>query len=444
VCSLRIVADYVSRTARSRAHFTRAGRVIPSGATRSLNSWPPHPVYLSAGSGSTVHDLDGNAYRDFLCNYTSLPFGHADPDVGRALREQLASGVSLSFSRTLEHELAELLVARIPSIQRVRFTGSGTEAMMFALRLARAFTGRPAIAKAEGGYHGTVEEVMVSVRPPRNLAGPANAPHPVAELQGTPASIVDNTVIVPFNDIEATETVLRANADRVAALVLEPVLGVGGMIPADGAYLVAVRRVCDELGILLIFDEVITLRLSVGGAQQPYGVRPDLTTMGKIIGGGMPLGAYGGRGDVMALLERGGQALYQGGTFTGNAMSLAAGIVTMDKLDWSTIATLNDTGQTVRDKLGAVVALSPVPATVTGVGSLFTVHAGTTRVRWFRDVWNVRGDLQHTLFLGLLNRGVILGPDGMGCVSTRTTAADVDQLVRAVASTLSAVEPRQD
>lgn len=448
---MTILDDYTARTPRSRTHFARAGQLIPAGATRSLNSWPPHPVYLSGGSGGVVHDLDGNAYRDFLGNYTSLPLGYADPDVTAALKEQLASGTAHSFSRTLERELAALLVGRIPSVERIRFTGSGTEAVMFALRLARAFTGRPCIAKAEGGFHGTVDDVMVSVRPSPELAGPAHAPRPVAEMPGIPQSRVDGTVVVPFNDTDATERVLRANAGVLAALILEPVLGVGGMIPADPDYLAAVRALCDELGILLIFDEVITLRLAVGGAQQLYGVRPDLTTLGKIIGGGTPIGAYGGRADVMALLEpgggtdvydsrSGGPALYQGGTFTGNTMSLTAGIVTLGKLNEATIATLNNTGNTVRDKLTAALAEAPVPAAVSGVGSLFNLHIGPPTVARFRDLWAVQAEAQHALFLGLLNRGAIIAPRGMGCVSTCVSPTDIDSFVTAVAATLAALE----
>ncbi|WP_194823329.1 aspartate aminotransferase family protein [Micromonospora sp. S-DT3-3-22] len=444
---MSILSDYAKRTPGSKEHFARVGRTIPAGATRSLNSWPPYPVYLDRGAGGTVWDVDGNAYRDFLANYTGLPLGYADPDVTAALREQLPHGTSHSFSRTLEAELAELLVARVPSLDRVRFTGSGTEAVMFALRLARAHTGRPLVAKAEGGYHGTTDDVMISVRPPADLAGDVRSPASVPEMRGIPASRTRETLVVPFNDVTASQEILRAHADRLAALVLEPVLGVGGMIPATAEYLTAMRATCDELGILLVFDEVITLRLAYGGAQQAYGVTPDLTTMGKIIGGGLPIGAYGGRADIMGLLEpqggtdvydsrSGGPVLYQGGTFTGNALSVAAGIVTLGKLDVATIDALNRTGDLLRRELTGVFADASVDAVVTGVGSLFNVHIGPRRVEVFRDVRGVDAARQHAFFLGLLNHGVIVAPRGMGCVTTCTTGDDVAAFTAAVRLTL--------
>lgn len=444
---MNVIETYQARTARSRELFHAAQRRIPAGATRSLNSWPPYPVYLEGGSGGTVRDVDGHVYRDFLNNYTALPLGYADPEITAVLTEQLAAGTAHSFSGPLEGELAELLTARVPSLERLRFTGSGTEAVMFALRLARAFTGRTAIAKAEGGFHGTIDDVMVSVRPAAGLGGEASAPEPVAEMRGIPQTRVADTVVVPFNDAEGTERILRRERDRLAAVILEPVLGVGGMIPADPEYLRAVRALCDELGIVLIFDEVITLRLAPGGGQQDYGVTPDLTTMGKIIGGGLPIGGYGGRADLMALLEprggadvydarSGGPALYQGGTFTGNAMSLSAGLVTMRRLDKAALDDLNARGDRLRSALAAELSRADLPACTTGRGSLFNVHVGQAAVRTFRDARQVSADLQHRFFLALLNRGFIIAPRGMGCVSTATTDEDVDRFVEACGDAL--------
>lgn len=444
---MTVIAAYEQRTPRSRKHFDEVAQVIPAGATRSLNAWPPHPVYLESGAGMVVTDLDGNTYRDFLANYTALPLGYADPDVTRALAEQVASGTVHSFSRTGERELAELLAARVPSVDKIRFTGSGTEAVMFALRLAKAYTRRTAVAKAEGGYHGTTDEVMISVRPAANLAGDAHAPRSVPEMAGIDESRVRETIVVPFNDIESSAAILRAHSDRLAALILEPVLGVGGMIPADREYLAAMREVCDELGIVLVFDEVITLRIAPGGAQEHYGVVPDITTMGKIVGGGMPIGAYGGRADLMALLEprggtdvydarSGGPVLYQGGTFTGNALSIRAGITTMSKLDAAAITDLNAKGELLRRSVTEAVAGAPVPLTVTGIGSLFNLHVGVKKVHTFRDLRGIDAARQHQLFIALLNRGAIIAPRGMGCVSTCTTTEDIEFFARAVNESL--------
>ncbi len=434
--------QYQHRTPKSRAHFGAAATRLPGGVTRSLNAWPPYPVYIVSGQGKYLTDLDGNTYRDFLCNYTALPLGYTNEAVTSAVANTLTTGTVYSFSGGLELSLAQQLLDRIPAMQRIRFTSSGTEAVMFALRLARASTGRSKIAKAEGGYHGTIDDVMVSNRPPADLAGPADRPTSVPEMLGIPKSRVDGTIIVPFNHVEASEAILRHHHDDLAALILEPMLGVGGMIPADRSYLRRMRELCDELGIVLIFDEVITLRLAVGGAQSLYEVTPDLTTMGKIIGGGLPIGAYGGRADLMSLLEpsggtdvydsrSGGPALYQGGTFTGNALSLAAGIAALDQLNTDLLARLNERGDELRDTLNAQLRSIDAPACVTGMGSLFNVHIGPRRVESFRDLRAVDSAAQQDFFLAMLNRGFVLAARGMGCISAKHDLDDIRDFIDA-------------
>ncbi len=316
---------YRDQFASSGRHFERARRVLPGGVTRSLNFWEPHPVYLHSGKGAYVCDVDGHRLLDLINNYTALVLGHADPRVVRAVGRQLELGTSFAFSSDLEVVLAELLVARVPSIERVRFTGSGTEAAMFALRAARAATGRPLIAKMEGGFHGTHDEVAISIRPRLDAAGPPDRPRSVGETNGLIAGVTDHVIVLPFNrPTDATE-LIREHADELAAVIVEPVLGVGGMIPPVSSFLPALRRACTEHGIVLIFDEVITLRLAPGGAQELYGVTPDLTIMGKIIGGGLPIGALGGNESLMEMFApRGGHDPYDarsGGprTYQGDA-----------------------------------------------------------------------------------------------------------------------------
>lgn len=451
---MTITETYQYRTPLSRKHFEGASLAIPGGATRSLNAWPPYPTYIDAGDGKYLQDLDGNRYLDFLGNYTALPLGNTNKAVRTAVTDQLRTGSVYSFSGDLEARLADIIVGRIPGMERVRFTGSGTEAVMFALRLARAVTGRPRIAKAEGGYHGTVDDVMVSNRPPADLAGPHDRPNSVAEMRGIPESRVRDTVIVPFNDAESTEAVLRRHHAELAAVIVEPMLGVGGMIPATTAYLRRLRSVCDELGILLVFDEVITLRLAVGGAQSLHGVTPDLTTMGKVIGGGLPIGAYGGRADLMALLEpgrgtdvydarSGGPVLYQGGTFTGNALSLAAGIAALTQLDDSALTALNAHGDRLRDTLNIRLRGAGHRACATGRGSLFNVHIGPTAIDTFRDTRTVDACGQHDFFLGMLNRGFVLAARGMGCISTEHDTADIDDFVDAAIDAIADLTPRR-
>ncbi|WP_067820060.1 aspartate aminotransferase family protein [Actinomadura kijaniata] len=440
--------SYLGRTGRSHKLYRRALATMPAGATRSLNSWPPHPLYLTHGRGSRVTDVDGNEYVDLLNNYTALVLGHADPEVVEAVSAAAARGTSFSFSTPQESELAELLCARVPSLERVRFAGSGTEAVMFALRLARAHTGRSRIAKMEGGFHGTHDDVAVSVRPSPGSWGPAHAPASTADMAGLPDGCPDRVLVLPFNDVASTTALLRRHHRDLAAVIVEPILGVGGMLPATGEYLAALRALCTELGIVLIFDEVITLRVSPGGAQAAYGVRPDLTVMGKVIGGGLPIGAYGGRDDLMSQLEpqggtdvydarSGGPRLYQGGTFTGNPCSLAAGLVTLRRLTPRVQNELAAKGDQLRGALARRIADGGLAAAVTGHSSLFNIHVGVTDVTGFRDVRRVDAAAQQALFLDLLTEGFIIAPRGMGAVSTATDRADIDAFVDAVIAALT-------
>ncbi|MEV5503599.1 aspartate aminotransferase family protein [Nonomuraea fuscirosea] len=442
--------SYAEQTPNSRRQYERAVTSIPAGATRSLNSWSPHPVYLVRGSGTQVTDVDGRVYVDMLNNYTALVLGHADPEVVDAVCRAARGGTSFSFATPQESELAELLRARVPSLQRLRFTGSGTEAAMFAMRLARAHTGRNLIAKVEGGYHGTHDDALVSVRPHPESWGPSHAPTATPDMAGLPAGCDQRVLVLPFNDGDAAVALLRAHSSRVAAVIVEPILGVGGVIPAKKEYLQALREACTALEIVLIFDEVITLRVSSGGAQANYEVTPDLTVMGKVIGGGLPIGAYGGRDDLMRQLEpqggtdvydarAGGPRLYQGGTFTGNACSLAAGLVTMRRLSPLAHLGLAAKGARLRSELTRRIDRDGLPAHVTGYASLFNIHIGAGVVTTFRDTRRVDPKMQQAFFLGLLNHGFIIAPRGMGCVSTATRDQDIHDFVDASASVLAQI-----
>jgi glutamate-1-semialdehyde 2,1-aminomutase len=442
-----VAKRYRAVTERSGRHHERARRVIPAGATRSLNDWPPNPIYVTHGSGSAIWDLDGREYVDFLNNYTAVVLGHAHPAVVEAVRERLEKGTSFSFSTELEAELAELLVERIPSVERVRFMGSGTEAAMFALRLARSFTNRPAIAKVEGGFHGTYDDVQVSVRPAMDRAGPIATPASLPETGGLRARLAEDVLVLPFNHIAETEALIEAHRDRLAAVLVEPILGVGGMItPADG-YLARLRELCTRHGILLVFDEVITLRLAPGGAQELFGVMPDLTVMGKIIGGGMPIGALGGTSAVMAHLEpsggydvydprSGGARVYQGGTFTGNPLSLAAGLATLRIMDRAAYERLNGLGDALRARVDRLLRELEVPMSVTGLGSLFNLHATPGPVHTFRDARTADAERQQAVFLGLLNEGVMIAPRGMGCLSVPMTDVELNRFEMALAAVI--------
>src|SRR5215211_9339024 len=284
-------AGYGIRTERSREIFERLERSIPGGNTRSLAYFPPYPLVISSGSGCRIRDADGNEFIDLLNNYTASVHGHAVPAVNAAMREQAALGTVFPAPGELQAELAERIVGRVASVEKVRFANSGTEAVMMAVRAARAFTGREKIVKAEGGYDGMWEQVPIAL--------PDDSDPYLAAM---PEGVRKLVRMVDFNDVGQLEAAMEEEGDRVAAILMEPVTGTG-VFEGTAGYFAAARRLADEHGALLICDEVITLRLAFGGFQEVLGVRPDLTTMGKIIGGGLPVGAFGGRADVMELFD---------------------------------------------------------------------------------------------------------------------------------------------
>src|SRR5712691_3958286 len=279
----RELSEYLAKTSRSRALYDDALAVMPGGNSRTTTFFDPYPFYLERGYGAHVVDADGNDRLDFNGNYTSLILGHAAPEVVKAVQEAAALG--LSFPGPTEHEirLAEMLTRRIPSLAHVRFTNSGTEATMNAVRAARAFTGRPKIAKFEGAFHGTHDTVLVSVTPDVKAAGSRRHPRPVPASAGLPPTVLKQTVVLPWNDGDACEEILAKEGAQLACLLVDPLLGIGGILPPEAGFLERLRAVTERLGVVLVFDEVISFRIAWGGAQERFGIRPDLTTLGKII-----------------------------------------------------------------------------------------------------------------------------------------------------------------
>ena len=409
----RVSEEYLARNPLSMQMADRAAAVLPGGTTRTTTFFAPYPPVLVAGDGSEIVDIDGNRRVDYLNNYTSLILGHAHPKV---LAEAMSvAGRGTAFSSPTEHEvrLAEVLVERVASVEQVRFTNSGTEATMAALRLARAFTGRPSVARFEGSYHGTHD-------------------YSATPGAGIPDSIDDLVVTLPFNDIAGCEERMAEAGDSLAAVIVEPVLGSGGVVATDQDFLDFLREMTIRMGALLVFDEIISFRLHTGGAQARYGVSPDLTTFGKIIGGGFPIGAFGGRGDVMALLRPLEGSIRWGGTFNGNPVSAAAGVETLEALTRAVIDELNHNGEQLTERLNKVFVASEVPARVTGVGSLFNLHATDEEITDNHAVRRADPELTKLLHLGLMNRGYFLAPRGMGCLSTAMTSADRDGLAESV------------
>jgi len=426
--------DYVNSTPRSRALYEDACEVMPGGTTRTTVYFSPYPLYVERGDGCRIWDADGTERIDFIGNYSAMILGHAHPAVVAAVSEQIRRGSAFAAANPYEVELAKELCNRIQAMDQVRFTNCGTEATMYAMRLARAATGRTKLARFEGGYHGTHDYAEVSTKPvPLDRAGPPRQPAAVPDSIGTPAVALAETVVLPYNDAEGTEQILRMHGSELAAVIVEPVLGAGGAIPAEPEFLRHLRRVTSDLGILLIFDEVISFRIARGGAQKYFGVEPDLTTLGKVIGGGLPVAAFGGRADIMALLDPRREAnLPQGGTYNGHPLGMVAGLATLRGLVPDVYRDLSAKGDEVRRRLTRAFAEYGVAAQVTGIASLFNIHFTATPVRDHRSMRTGDVSRLRELFLGLLNRGILLAPRGMGALSTPMGEQEIDHLIDAV------------
>jgi glutamate-1-semialdehyde 2,1-aminomutase len=417
---------------QSEALYERARGLFPGGVNspvRAFKAVGGTPVFLGRGQGAYVWDADGQRYLDFLGSWGPLILGHADPDVLAAMTAAAADGTTFGASTEKEVLLGEEIRRAVPSMERMRFVSSGTEATMSALRLARGFTGRSKIIKIDGGYHGHADMLLAA-------AGSGAATLGIPGSAGVTAAAVADTVIVPFNDEAAMSAALDRHRGDVAAVILEPIAGNMGLVPPAAGYLAAVRKLCDAHRTLLILDEVITgFRVGRGGAQALYGVKPDLTCLGKIVGGGMPLGVYGGRSDVMSSIAPEGP-VYQAGTLSGNPLAMAAGLATLRKLDAAAYQKLDRLGQRLEEGLRRVSAGQAV--FVQRLGSAFTLFFTGEPVTDFASAKKSDSARYGRFFHGMLERGVYLPPAQLeaGFVSLAHTDADVDAFVAAAAEAL--------
>lgn len=430
----------------SRALYERAKRVMPGGNTRTTVFMKPFPLYAVRGEGCRIIDADGVARIDAIGNFTSLIHGYGHPAILEATTRQLALGTAFGMPTESEIDLADLMAERVPSVDTVRFTNSGTEAVMMALKAARAFTGRPKIAKCEGAYHGSYDYAEVSLDPPPE-AWLANDPPSVPYSRGTPAGVLSDVVSLPFNDAAASRDLILRHGGDLAAILVDPMPNRAGLVPAEPDYLAALRQAADEVGAILILDEVITFRLGYRGAQGLFGVRPDLTAFGKIIGGGFPVGAVGGRADVMAVFDpsAGKPALPHGGTFSANPVTMRAGEAAMRLLDPLAFEGLDTAGDFLRREIDAAFVRSGLPGRTTGLGSLLKVHFTDREVRDYRSA-HPRPDEAARLarFIhGLLDRGVIAASYGLMALSTAMSDADLEELAAACAGAIRDVAERR-
>ncbi len=433
---------YPDPKSSSRKLYDRALSSLPGGNTRTTVFMKPYPIYAARGEGCRVFDVDGNSYIDCINNFTSLIHGHAHPVLIEAATRQLALGSAFGMPTESEVELAELIAARLPSVEQVRFTNSGTEAVMMALKAARAFTGRPKIAKCEGAYHGSYDYAEVSLDPTPDTWG-RNAPVSVAYAKGTPEKVLSDVITIPFNDAEAAVSLIREHGAELACVLVDPMPNRAGLAPADQSYLEALREVTRDTGTLLIFDEVITFRVGYRGAQGVWGIDPDLTTLGKIIGGGFPVGAVGGRKDIMAVFDprNGKPALPHGGTFSANPVTMRAGLAGMELLDEAAFARLDAIGNAVRSGIDDAFRRHGVPGGTVGMGSLLKVHFADHPVRDYRSAYLTEAESkrQAAFHRGLINRGVLAASNGLMALSTPMTDADIEAIVTAASDALAEI-----
>lgn len=423
---------------KSRQLFEQAQRVIPGGVNspvRSFRAVEGTPPFIARGNGARVWDVDGNEYIDYLGSWGPLALGHAHPTVVEAVQRAAADGTSFGAPVEQEVHLAEMICDALPSVDSVRLVNSGTEACMTALRLARAYTGRSKIVKFAGNYHGHADGLLVA-------AGSGALTHGIPTSAGVPEAYAAETLIATYNDIASVEGLFDAWPDDIAAVIVEPVAGNMGVVPPADGFLGSLRAITEAHGALLIFDEVITgFRVAYGGAQTLYGVTPDITTMGKIIGGGLPVGAYGGRSDVMEQVAPLGP-MYQAGTLSGNPLAVAAGVATLTELQRpGTYDQLEATAIRLIDGVTAAFARAEVPSTVNRVASMFTGFFNPGPVGALAQVEQSDTAAYGRYFHALQQRGVYIAPSQFeaGFVSIAHTDADIDRTIVAVNDALASM-----
>jgi glutamate-1-semialdehyde 2,1-aminomutase len=417
---------------RSARLYERALRVLPGGVSRNTVLRKPHPTYVDHGEGCWVTDVEGVRRLDFANNMASLIHGHAHPAIVQAVGRQLARGTAFTLATEAEVLLAEHLCARSRSFERIRFVNSGTEAVMCALKAARAFTGRPKIAKVEGAYHGVYDFAEVSQTADPATWGDAEAPRSVPVCRGTPPGVLADVVVLPFNDPVGASALLDRHAGEVAAVLLDPLPHRVGMAPATPEFVEALRSWTTRDGALLVFDEVITFRCEYGGAQEWFEARPDLTAMGKMIGGGFPVGALAGSAAAMEVLDPLAERVLfpHSGTFSANPITMTAGLAALELFDRDAVARLNALGERARRQIAEAIAVSGVRASVTGAGSMFRIHLKPDPPRDYREAYVDAREarLTRSLVDRLFHAGILMIDTASGTLSTPMAQAEIDRL----------------
>ena len=420
----KYVSAYKKRMLKSLAILEEAKHFMPGGHTRAAIWFDPFPIWIDEAEGCRFRDLDGHEYIDFHNCYTTMILGHANPKVVAAVKEQIGKGTALGALTTDVVRLAKLLCGRVESVNKIRFANSGTEAVMAALQVARAFTGKNMIIKTEDCYHGTYDPVV----------SPSDSP-------GISKSAQAESIVIPYNDELSAKNAIIANKGKLAAVIIEGAMGNAGMIPPKNGYLKFLREITRENNILLILDEIITLRLALGGMQSICDIKPDLTTMGKIIGGGYAVGAFGGSEDVMQMVAPPKHKVRHSGTTTANPVTACAGVATLEQLTADEIKRINELGESFAQAIRAIFDKLHIKGQVTGIGSVQNIHFSDKPVTDGRSARAANKELLYLFFLAMLERGIFIPSRGLYSISTPMTQKEIDAAVKAVEDAMIELKP---
>ena len=427
--------------------YQRAVKVIPGGVSRNTIFRYPHPFYVDNAKGSFITDIEGVKRIDFANNMASLIHGHANDKINNAVNEQLKKGTAYTMGSEIEVKYAELLNSRNPSFEKIRFVNSGTEAVMTMIKASRAYNGKFKIAKAEGTYHGTYDYAEISQTSNPTNWGDVDNPKSVPVVEGTPESVLNDVVIFPFNDLSRTIKILNQNADDISCVLIDLVPHRAGLFPAYDKYISEIYKWTRKNNALLLFDEVVTFRAYFSGAQEKYSVSPDLTALGKIIGGGFPIGAIAGKSEIMDVLNPRNKVLKHphSGTFSANPISTVAGFTAMSMFDQSSVKKINSLADIAKKQIKEAINVADIPACVTGLGSMFRIHLQNSPPTNARETYqdnNTKEIINDLLDYLFLNENIIMINTCTCMLSTSLTQKEIDRLSQALLNGFKIIKPK--